>query len=153
MWHCIILLATHNLSLFDSFLFTPLTENYVFMCVLWELFTNPMWKRFHYSQLLFFSQTQRFTWSIMYRVIKVKCTHSPHLQKVHCLVVKTDKQKITIKISMWNRYTETKRKRKKHSPGKGRKETFYPPYAKHGSSYVSWNGINPVGYWACPRSL
>lgn len=69
----------------------------------------------------------------MYHVIKVKCTHSPHLQKVHCLVVKTDKQKITIKIQ----YKETKRKRKKHSPGEGRKETFYPPYAKHGSSYVS----------------
>ena len=60
---------------------------------------NPVSGRFHCCWLLFLLQCW-VALTILCQVTSVKCICSPHLQKVHCLVGKTDEQKITVKCSM-----------------------------------------------------
>lgn len=67
-----------------------------------KLLINAMIERFHYSIPVFFSQTQTFTLTLLCQVPKIKYTHSSHIQKVHYLEGKTDKQKITMKFYTWN---------------------------------------------------
>lgn len=97
MRHCVSLFATHNLSLFDSSVY-PCSKKLCFPVHPLRLFINAIIDRVHYSRPVFFSQTQRFTLPLLCQVSKIKYTHSSHLQGVHCLEGKTDKQEITMKF-------------------------------------------------------
>ena len=60
--HQAILLMTHHRYLLSAhklawLLLTPVLNRCIFMFALWELFTDPVSERLHYSQLLFVSQT------------------------------------------------------------------------------------------------